>query len=70
MIEIESILELVGHRRRRWRNDNSARLSDSKIIMTIQKKCSTHCLKGPELLKTGMLFSGKVLGKDMLYCVG
>jgi hypothetical protein len=36
VIENESILELVGHRKERGRNNNNAGLSDSKIIMTIR----------------------------------
>jgi hypothetical protein len=31
---------------------------------------STHCLRGPGLLKIGILFTGGVFDKEMLYCVG
>ena len=36
MIENKSILELVGYRKEGGMNNNSVRLSDSKIIMTVQ----------------------------------
>ena len=51
-------------------NNNSVRLSDSKIIKTVQNILKETLYPGPELLKTGMLFSRRVFGKDMLYCVG
>ena len=48
-------------------NDNSVRLSDSKFIKTVQKNIlreTTHCFKGPELLKTGILFTGRVFWQE------
>jgi hypothetical protein len=59
---------------RRWeRNNNSVRLSNSNIIKKLHniflETCSTHCLRGPELLRIGIMFSGRVFDKEMLYCV-